>query len=152
MNPYRTSDTLTTVNYGKLYWSRVPGKFVNKLTGDAQSLASSICIGPQFTGTTLEWYETLCETIIDASNHLKRTCGHFADVVITNNKDLMCILEPTLLYQPHAEKEYCGKLMHGLQVEYIGNGQLPSNTFELMTYDESANTKHTVLVEIIDMP
>lgn len=150
MNPYRAENTSNTINHGKLYWSRVPGKFVNINTGKAATVFGGI--GPQFTGTVREWYETLCETLIDASNHLKRTCGHFADVAITNNKDLMCILEPTILYQPHAEKEYCGKLMHGLQVEYVDNMQSPTNTFELISYDEPTKTKHTILVEILDMP
>lgn len=150
MNPYRTSDTPTTVNHGKLYWSRVPGKFVNKNTGEAANVATG-CLGPQFTGSVLQWYETLCETLIDASNHLKRTCGHFADVVITNNKDLICILEPTYLYRPHIENKWGGSIEGLFQVEYVGNMQSPTNTFELIAYDESTNTKHTMLVEVIDM-
>ena len=50
----------------ELYWSRKPGNFVNKNTG--QSYGTLIDKGPKFTGTVREWYETLIETCIDARN------------------------------------------------------------------------------------
>ncbi len=51
------------------YWSRVPGKFVNKRTGVALQFAT---LGPTFQGTVREWYETLVETLIDMRNELVR--------------------------------------------------------------------------------
>jgi len=54
----------------KLYWSRLPGKFVNRETGaalDATSLGY-----PDFTGNVSEWYETLVETINDVSAQIHR--------------------------------------------------------------------------------
>jgi hypothetical protein len=51
-----------------LYWSRLPGKFVNRTTGAAITGASF----PDFTGNVSEWYETLVETINDVSAQIHR--------------------------------------------------------------------------------
>ncbi len=51
-----------------LYWSRLPGKFVNRETGAAITGASF----PDFTGNVSEWYETLVETINDVSAQIHR--------------------------------------------------------------------------------
>jgi|TARA_R110001583_G_scaffold26294_6_gene94757 hypothetical protein len=52
-----------------LYWSRKPGKFVNRETGADQSSATA---PPDFTGNVSEWYETLAETINDVSARIHR--------------------------------------------------------------------------------
>ena len=59
---------------GKLYWSRRPGKFVNRETGAAigSGLANESLLGADFTGTVSEWYETLIETINDVSAIIHR--------------------------------------------------------------------------------
>lgn len=63
------SDLIAGAQGSKLYWSRRPGLFVNRLTGaDATSLASP----PDFTGSVSEWYETLVETINDVSADIHR--------------------------------------------------------------------------------
>ena len=63
------ADLVSGAKAGKLYWSRRPGLFVNRLTGeDATSLASP----PDFTGSVSEWYETLVETINDVSADIHR--------------------------------------------------------------------------------
>lgn len=41
------------------YWSRVPGKFVDKMTGNEYSYKCT------FTGNVREWYETLIEVVYD---------------------------------------------------------------------------------------
>ena len=51
-----------------LYWSRLPGKFLNRETGVAVTGASF----PDFTGNVSEWYETLVETINDVSAQIHR--------------------------------------------------------------------------------
>ena len=51
-----------------LWWSRLPGKFVNRETGD--SIGSTLF--PDFTGTVSEWYETLLETINEVSARIHR--------------------------------------------------------------------------------
>jgi hypothetical protein len=94
------NDLVTQANGANYYWSRAPGKFVNKTTGTAVSLASSLSIGPAFTGTVREWYETLIETIIDVANTIHRkTLRGSANFVVTG-PDVATILEASVLYKP----------------------------------------------------
>lgn len=94
------NDLVTQANGANMYWSRAPGKFVHKLTGAPQSLASSLAIGPQFTGTVREWYETLVETIIDCANTIHRkTLRGSANFMVTS-PDVATILESSVLYKP----------------------------------------------------
>lgn len=53
-----------------LFWSRLPGKFVNRQTG--QGLNPTSTGFPDFTGNVSEWYETLIETINDVSAQIHR--------------------------------------------------------------------------------
>lgn len=98
------NDEGTTKLKTKYYWSRSPGKFVNKLTGQAVSLSSNLSIGPAFTGTVREWYETLVETIIDVFNTVQEETN-----AIYAHPDTLVILEATMLYRlalnvPYAER------------------------------------------------
>jgi hypothetical protein len=63
------SDLINGATAGTLYWSRAPGRFVNRLTG-AEIGANTAT--PDFTGTVSEWYETLIETINDVSAQIHR--------------------------------------------------------------------------------
>ena len=94
------NDLVTEANGANMYWSRAPGKFVNKLTGAPVALASSLSIGPQFTGTVREWYETLVETIIDCANTIHRkTLRGSANFMVTS-PDVATVLESSVLYKP----------------------------------------------------
>jgi hypothetical protein len=53
---------------GIRYWSRSPGMFVNRLTGEEVGASGT----PDFTGNVSEWYETLIETINDVSAQIHR--------------------------------------------------------------------------------
>lgn len=93
-------DLLVQANGASLFWSRAPGKFVNKLTGAPVQLANSLSVGPQFTGTVREWYETLIETVIDAANTIHRkTLRGSANFMVTS-PDVCTILEASVLYKP----------------------------------------------------
>jgi hypothetical protein len=94
------NDLVTQANGATMYWSRAPGRFVNKLTGQAQTLASSLSIGPQFTGTVREWYETLVETIIDVANTIHRKTLRGAANFMVTSPDVCTILESSVLYKP----------------------------------------------------
>jgi len=52
-----------------LFWSRLPGKFVNRGTGVPLDPTAGF---PDFTGNVSEWYETLIETINDVSAQIHR--------------------------------------------------------------------------------
>jgi hypothetical protein len=54
---------------GVKYWSRRPGKFVNRNTGADASNGTN---PPDFTGNVSMWYETLIETINDVSALIHR--------------------------------------------------------------------------------
>jgi len=63
------NDLIQGATAGKLYWSRRPGKFVDRETGAQVGATTS---APDFTGTVSEWYETLAETINDVSARIHR--------------------------------------------------------------------------------
>jgi len=94
------NDLVTQANGAVMYWSRAPGRFVNKLTGAPQTLASSLSIGPQFTGTVREWYETLVETVIDVANTIHRKTLRGSANFIVTSPDVCTIFESSVLYKP----------------------------------------------------
>lgn len=55
-----------------LYWSRRPGKFVDRTTGQAIPSGVANDAGADFTGNVSMWYETLVETINDVSAAIHR--------------------------------------------------------------------------------
>ena len=74
-----------------LYWSRKPGKFVNRETG--ADVVSSLF--PDFTGTVSEWYETLLETINDVSARIHRKTLRGGANFIVVSPEVAAILEFT---------------------------------------------------------
>jgi len=55
------------------YWSRRPGRFLDRSTGlPISTLSNESLLGADFTGTVSEWYETLVETINDVSAQIHR--------------------------------------------------------------------------------
>jgi len=94
------NDLLTQANGANLFWSRAPGKFVNKLTGVEVPRNTSLRPGPQFTGTVRDWYETLCETIIDAANIIHRKTLRGSANFIVIGPDVATIFESSVMYKP----------------------------------------------------
>ena len=80
----------TGANY---FWSRMPGKFLDKTNGNTVS-------GASFTGTVREWYETLIETIIDVANTIHRKTLRGAANFVVTSPDVATILEASVLYKP----------------------------------------------------
>jgi len=67
------NDLVKDATAGTYYWSRRPGRFVDRGTGDDISgLSNESLLGADFTGTVSEWYETLIETINDVSAQIHR--------------------------------------------------------------------------------
>jgi len=94
------ADLLTEARGANYFWSRAPGKFVNKTTGTSVDLASALATGPSFTGTVREWYETLVETIIDVANEIHRKTLRGSANFIVVSPDVATILEASVLYKP----------------------------------------------------
>ena len=61
-------DLVKGAKAGTYYWSRKPGKFVNRTGGQS----TNETLFPDFTGTVSEWYETLLETVNDVSAQIHR--------------------------------------------------------------------------------
>lgn len=122
------NDLLTEARGANFYWSRAPGKFVNKETGIVQNLASSLATGPHFTGTVREWYETLTETIIDVANQIHRkTLRGSANFMVTS-PDVCTILESSVLYKPSMTIDGMGQVSAPFSIGAESVGTL-SNRF-----------------------
>jgi|TARA_R110001592_G_scaffold222742_1_gene477995 hypothetical protein len=75
-------DLIAGATAGTYYWSRSPGMFLNRETGQEVGATSA---APDFTGTVSEWYETLIETINDVSAQIHRkTLRGGANFVVTS--------------------------------------------------------------------
>ena len=90
------NDLLVEAKGANFFWSRAPGKFVNKRSG---ALASST-LGPAFHGTVREWYETLVETIIDVANEIHRKTLRGSANFIVCSPEVATIFEASVLYKP----------------------------------------------------
>ena len=87
------NDLIKGANADTLYWSRRPGKFVNRTTG--ADLTSGGTEGPDFTGTVSEWYETLLETINDVSASIHRKTLRGGATFIVCSPEVANLLEFT---------------------------------------------------------
>ena len=85
-------DLVKGATAGKYYWSRSPGLFVNKETGEEVGAAAK---APDFTGTVSEWYETLGETINDVSAQIHRKTLRGGANFIVTSPEVANILEFT---------------------------------------------------------
>ena len=63
------ADLINGATASTYYWSRSPGLFVDKTSGEEIGASTK---APDFTGTVSEWYETLIETINDVSAQIHR--------------------------------------------------------------------------------
>jgi hypothetical protein len=94
------NDLLTQAAGANLYWSRAPGKFVDKERGTEVARNTSLTPGPAFSGTVREWYETLVETIIDCANTIHRKTLRGSANFIVVSPDVATVLEASVLYRP----------------------------------------------------
>ena len=70
------NDLVKGATAGTLYWSRRPGKFLDRKTGvdimGSSASGTTYNAPPDFTGNVSMWYETLVETINDVSASIYR--------------------------------------------------------------------------------
>ena len=137
------NDLLTQANGANFFWSRSPGKFVNKQTGAPANKASSLAGGPSFTGTVREWYETLIETIIDASNTIHRKTLRGSANFIVVGPDVATILESSVLYKPVYSLDGDGQVGAGMSIGAEKVGSL-SNRFTV--YKDPYFPRNKILV------
>jgi len=137
------NDLLTQANGANLYWSRSPGKFVNKETGAMVTRASSLHPGPSFTGTVREWYETLTETIIDCANQIHRKTLRGSANFCVVGPDVATILESSVLYRAAYSLDGDGQQSGGLSIGAEKVGTL-SNRFTV--YKDPYFPRNKILV------
>jgi hypothetical protein len=137
------NDLLTEARGANFYWSRSPGKFVNKRTGAAVQLASSLATGPQFTGTVREWYETLVETIIDVANEIHRKTLRGSANFLVCSPEVATIFEASVLYKPSLKIDGQGQVSGEFTLGAAAIGSL-SNRFTV--YKDPYFPRNKILV------
>lgn len=137
------NDLLTQANAANYYWSKAPGKFLDKYTGRPVQLASSLSVGPAFTGTVREWYETLVEVVIDVANTIHRkTLRGSANFVVTS-PDVATLLEASVMYKPKYSLDGDGQVSNPITIGAEPIGTL-SNRFTV--YKDPYFPRNQVLV------
>jgi hypothetical protein len=89
-------DLIKGATAGTFYWSRRPGRFVDRETGaDISTSSNENLLGADFTGNVSEWYETLIETINDVSAQIHRKTLRGGANFIVVSPEMANILEFT---------------------------------------------------------
>jgi hypothetical protein len=90
-------DLIAGAKAGTLYWSRRPGRFLDRATGVQVGVntPNETLMGADFTGTVSEWYETLVETINDVSAQIHRKTLRGAANFVVVSPEVANILEFT---------------------------------------------------------
>lgn len=120
------NDLLTQANAANLFWSRAPGRLVNKYTGGEALQNNTLSPGPMVYADVQQWYQTLVETISDAANtiHTKtlRGSGNF----IVTSPQVCTIFEHMVAYKPQYKIDSDGQVRDGMTVGAEPAGQLNS--------------------------
>ena len=122
------NDLLTEANGANFFWSRAPGRFVNKTNGTEIARGNSLNPGPQFTGTVREWYETLIETVIDAANEIHRKTLRGSANFVVVSPDVATVLEASVMYKPNYSIDGQGQVGGSMSIGAAPIGTL-SNRF-----------------------
>lgn len=111
------NDLLTQATAANYFWSRAPGRFVNRYTGtEAARTASGLYPGPQFAGTVREWYETLIETITDAANVIHKKTLRGSGNFIVCSPEVGTVLEATVAYRANYKIDSDGQVRDNMSI------------------------------------
>lgn len=110
------NDLLTQAQAANYFWSRAPGRFVNKYTGTEVARTNTVYPGPQFTGTVREWYETLIETITDAANVIHKKTLRGSGNFIVCSPEVGTILEATVAYRANYKVDSDGQVRDNMSI------------------------------------
>jgi hypothetical protein len=83
-------DLVKGATCGAYFWSRNPGKFVDKLTG---ADVSNTTTPPDFTGGIREWYQSLLETVNDLGALMQRKIRRGGPTFMVTSPEVVSILE-----------------------------------------------------------
>jgi len=118
------SDLLTQAAAANYFWSRAPGRFVNKWTGTEGTRQGTLSPGPAFTGDIQQWYQTLLETISDAANVIHKKTLRGAGNFLITSPDVCTILEHTTAYRANYKIDADGQTKEGMTVGAEATGTL----------------------------
>ena len=110
------NDLLTQAQAANYFWSRAPGRFVNKYTGSEVARTNTVYPGPNFTGTVREWYETLIETITDAANIIHKKTLRGSGNFIVCSPEVGTILEATVAYRANYKIDSDGQVRDNMSI------------------------------------
>jgi len=96
------ADLVAGATGATLYWSRLPGKFVNRESG---STAGATSLSPDFTGTVSEWYETLLETVNEVSARIHRKTLRGGANFLVCGPEVASVLEFTSGFRASVEND-----------------------------------------------
>jgi len=136
------NDLLTQADTN-FFWSRAPGKFVNKQSGAEATRSSTLAGGPSFTGTVREWYETLVETIIDVANEIHRKTLRGSANFVVCSPEVATVFEASVLYKPQYNLDGDGQVSQPFSLGAAPVGTL-SNRFTV--YKDPYFPRNKVLV------
>lgn len=110
------NDLLTQAGAANLYWSRAPGKLVNKFTGAEALQSSTLSPGPMAFVNIQEWYQTLLETITDAANTIHRKTLRGSGNFIVTSPDVCTIMEHLVAYKPSYRVDADGQVRDNMVI------------------------------------
>jgi len=101
-------DLIKGATAGTQYWSRRPGRFLNRDTGlqIGGNLDNESLMGADFTGTVSEWYETLAESINDVSAQIHRKTLRGGANFVVCSPEVANILEFTAGFRASIGNDY----------------------------------------------
>lgn len=106
-------DLLSQATAANYFWSRSPGRIVNKVTGADGLRSSTLAPGPAFTGNVREWYETLVETITDVANQIHTKTLRGSGNFIVCSPAVATMLEHTTAYMASMKFDGDGQAKEG---------------------------------------
>ena len=110
------NDHLTPAGAANLFWSRAPGKIVNKFTGAEALQSSTLSPGPMAFVNIQEWYQTLLETITDAANTIHRKTLRGSGNFMVTSPDVCTILEHLVAYKPSYRVDADGQVRDNMVI------------------------------------
>jgi hypothetical protein len=120
------NDLVTQAGAANLFWSRAPGKIVNKSTGAEALQSSALAPGPQAFVNIQEWYQTLVETITDAANTIHRKTLRGSGNFIVTSPDVCTIFEHMVAYKQAYRLDSDGQVRDSMTIGAESVGTLNS--------------------------
>lgn len=118
------NDLLTQAGAANYYWSRAPGKLVNKVTGAEVTQSSVLSAGPMIMANVQDWYQTLLETITDAANQIHTKTLRGSGNFIVTSPAVCTMLEHLQAFKSSYKIDSDGQVSDGMTIGSESAGTL----------------------------